>query len=225
VREFFTQYYAPNNASIAIVGDFEPAKVKALVAKYFGTIRRGASVPKPEVKTPAITAERRRVVTDRIELPRVTMGWFTPAAYQPGDAEADLLADVLAGGKSSRLYRKLVHELQIAQNVSAYQQSLLLGSVFAIEATARPGVKPEQIEAAIDAELARLVAEGTTAAEIDRARNGRLTAIVRGLETVGGIADQLNGYYYFKQTPDFIAADMARYEAVSPAAVQGLSGP
>lgn len=222
VREFFTQYYAPNNASIAIVGDFEPAKVKALVAKYFGTIRRGEAVPKPEVKTPAITAERRRVVTDRIELPRVTMGWFTPAAYQPGDAEADLLADVLAGGKSSRLYRKLVHELQIAQNVSAYQQSLLLGSVFAIEATARPGVKPEQIEAAIDAELARLVAEGPTAAEIDRARNGRLTSIVRGLETVGGIADQLNGYYYFKQTPDFIAADMARYEAVSPAAVQGL---
>src|SRR5262245_32907341 len=130
VRNFFKLYYAPNNASLAIVGDFDKAKVKSLVEKYFGTFKRGAPVPKPAVETPKITAERRAVVKDRVELPRVYMAWLTPAFYAPGDADADIAATVLGGGKSSRLYKSLVYDKQIAQNVTAQQYSLTLGSVF-----------------------------------------------------------------------------------------------
>jgi zinc protease len=110
VRDFFRQYYTPNNASLAIVGDFDPAQVKQLVARYFGSIARGPAVPKIEVETPRIPSERRAIVTDRFELPRVYVAWVTPPDYQPGDAESDLLAYILGGGKSSLLHKSLVHD-------------------------------------------------------------------------------------------------------------------
>ena len=110
-------------------------------------------MPKPTVETPKITAERRVVVKDRVELPRVYMAWITSPIYKPGDADADIASTVLGGGKSSRLYKKLVYEKQIAQDVSAQQNSLMLGSVFQIEATARPGHTAEELEKAIDDEL------------------------------------------------------------------------
>jgi zinc protease len=138
-REFFKRYYAPNNASLAIVGDFDPAAAKKLVEKYFGPLKRGAAVPAINVQTPKITMERRKVVPDRVELPAVYMAWVTPSVFKPGDAEAIIAGDILGGGRASRLYQKLVYEKQIAQNVQAYQQSLLLGSQFQIDATARPG--------------------------------------------------------------------------------------
>ena len=224
VREFFKQYYTPSNASIAIVGDINKAAVKALIEKYFGSIAAGPAVPAIDVQAPSITAERRLVVTDRVELPRVYLSWFTPAIYQPGDADADLMAAILGGGKASRLYRKLVYELQIAQDVSASQESLQLGSIFGIEATARPGVKPEQLEQAIDAELALLREQGPTQAEVERVRNGTLTGIVHGLETTAGVADRLNNYTHYLKDPGFLPQDIARYQAVTPASIRAFAG-
>jgi len=110
VREFFRQYYTPNNASIAIVGDFDSAKAKQMVEKYFGPIPSGPPVPPVEVKTQPITQEKRLTVTDEVELPRVYMLWLAPAYFAPGDADADMVAHALGGGKSSRLYKKLVYE-------------------------------------------------------------------------------------------------------------------
>src|SRR5919109_661104 len=124
VRQFFKQYYTPNNASLAITGDIDPARTKALVEKYFGTIPAGPPVPKITAVTPPITSERRSVDTDQVELPRIYMGWITPPIYKPGDAEADLLAQLLGGGKSRRLYKTLVYEKQIAQDVQVQNQSL-----------------------------------------------------------------------------------------------------
>jgi predicted Zn-dependent peptidase len=138
VQNFFKQYYAPNNASLAIVGDIDVAATKALVQKYFSTLKRGAPVPKISATTPKITAERRKVVPSRVELPRVYMAWISPSFYKPGDADADITATMLGGGRSSRLYKKLVYEKQIAQDVSASQQSLILGSIFQIQITAKP---------------------------------------------------------------------------------------
>src|SRR6266704_3027662 len=152
VRNFFKLYYAPNNASLAIVGDFDPEKARELVQKYFGPLKRGEDVPKIKAHTPPIASERRTVIQDNVQLPRVYMAWLTSPIFKPGDAEADLAATILGGGKSSRLYKKLVYEEQIAQDVSANQQSLILGSVFEIQATARPGVKPEDLEKAINTE-------------------------------------------------------------------------
>ncbi len=162
VRNFFKLYYAPNNASLAIVGDFNPARARELVEKYFGSLKRGETVPRIKAQTPPITAERRATIQDQVQLPRVYMGWLTSPIFKPGDAEANLAATILGGGKSSRLYKKLVYEKQIAQDVSVSQQSLMLGSLFEIQATAKAGTKPEELEKVIDAELEAFQKSGPT---------------------------------------------------------------
>jgi zinc protease len=226
VRNFFKLYYAPNNASLAIVGDFDAEKARALVEKYFGPLKRGEEVPKIKAHTPPITSERRAVFQDNVQLPRVYMGWLTSPIFKPGDAEAELAATVLGGGKSSRLYQKLVYEKQIALDVSVNQQSLILGSLFEVQATARPGVKPEDLEKAIDSELEVFRKTGPTAAELARARNVLESRIIAGLETLGGdggVADRLNSYDHYLGTPDFLATDIARYENASIEAVQAFA--
>jgi zinc protease len=220
VREFFRQYYTPNNATLAIVGDFDKTKIKALVEKYFGSIPAGPEVPKITATTPPITSERRAVVTDQVELPRVYMGWITPPVFQKGDAESNLFSQILGGGKSSRLYKSLVYEKQIAQDVSTSTEETRLGSIFELIVTAKPEVKPEDLEKAIDAELAKLQAEGPSAAEVERARNVTETALVRGLERTNGVANRLNYYNQFLGNPDYFSKDLARFDAVTPAEIK-----
>ncbi len=226
VRNFFKLYYAPNNASIAIVGDFNPEKARELVGKYFGPLKRGEDVPRIKAHTPAISSERRAVIQDNVQLPRVYMAWLTSPIFKPGDAEADLAATILGGGKSSRLYKKLVYEKQIAQDVSVNQQSLILGSVFEVQATAKSGVKPEDLEKAIDAEMDAFRKDGPTSQELTRARNVIESRIIAGLETLGGfggVADRLNSYNHYLGTPDFLAADIARYENSTTESIQAFA--
>jgi zinc protease len=226
VRNFFKLYYAPNNASLAIVGDFNPEKAKELVEKYFGPLKRGEDVPQIKAHTPPITAERHLVVQDNVQLPRVYIGWLTSPIFKPGDAEADLSATILGGGKSSRLYKKLVYEKQIAQDVAVNQQSLILGSVFEVQVTAKAGVKPEDLEKAIGEEMDKFRKEGPTTTELARARNVIESRIIAGLETLGGfggVADRLNSYNHYLGTPDFLAADIARYENASKESVQAFA--
>ncbi|HSC44831.1 MAG TPA: pitrilysin family protein [Candidatus Acidoferrum sp.] len=223
VREFFQQYYTPNNATMAITGDFDKAAIKGLVEKYFGTIPAGPAVPKIEVTTPPITSERRAVVTDQVELPRVYMGWITPPVFSAGDAECNLYSQILGGGKSSRLYKSLVYEKQIAQDVSTSMEETKLGSMFELIATAKPNVKPEDLEKAIDEVINKLAAEGPTAAEVERARNLTETALVRGLQRSNGVANRLNYYNQFLGTPDYFVKDIARFDAAKPADVQRVA--
>ena len=226
VRSFFRQFYSPNNASLAIVGDFEAAEAKALVDKYFGALKRGPEVSKPAVETPPLTAERRVTVTDTVELPKVHMAWLTAPIFQPGDAEAMVAASLLGQGRSSRLYKRLVYEKQLAQSVNARQYSLVLGSTFEIEAIARPGNTADEIESAIDAELAALAANGPGIEEVERARNGIETEIVRGLERLGGfggVADRLNLYNHYLGDPAYLPQDIARIRRVTPADVRSFA--
>jgi zinc protease len=223
VKNFFKQYYAPNNASLAIVGDFEPAQMKALVQKYFGSLKRGPAVPPIETETPKITSERRKTVTARVELPRVYMAWLTAPILKPGDADADIAATILGGGRSSRLYKKLVYEKQIAQNVTAQQYSLILGSMFQIQATARPGHTVEELEKAIEEELTLFRSKPAETREIERARNTIETNIIGGLERLGGfggIADRLNTYNHYLKNPDYLQQDVQRYRNVTAATLQ-----
>ncbi|MCC2956861.1 insulinase family protein [Massilia sp. IC2-477] len=222
VRQFFASYYGPNNASIVIAGDIDKAKTRALVERYFGSFRRSPPVARPKVVTPPITSERRVVVHDRIELPRVFMGWLTPPAYQPGDAELAVAAEILGGGKSSRLYKKLVYERQIAQDVDASQNSQGLTSTFVIDVTARPGHEAREIEAAIDLELAELREHGPSQREVERARNSLETALLSTIEKLGGdgLADQLNHYNQYTGDPGYLAKDVARLRQITPADVQ-----
>jgi zinc protease len=218
VREFFRQYYSPNNASLTITGDIDPAKAKTWVEKYFGSIPSGPPVPKITAVPPQIAAEKRSKVTDQVELPRIYMGWIMPSIFQPGDAESDLLAQILGTGKASRLYKALVYNKQIAQDVSIQNQNLLLGSVFELQVTAKPGVKPDDLEKAIDQELEKLRTEGPTQAELDRARNLIETRIITGLERLGGfggLADRLNQYNQFLHDPGYLPKDLERYNRVT----------
>ena len=220
VNRFFRQYYAPNNASLAVVGDFDVAEAKTLIEKYFSGLKRGPAVPPISADTPRITEERRKVVPSRVELPRVYMTWLTPPIFQVGDADAEITASILGGGRSSRLYKKLVYEKQIAQTVIAFQNSLTLGSMFQIEATARPGHTAEELERAIDEELAAFRSQAPSAVEIEQARNTIETGIIGGLERLGGfggIADRLNLYNHYLNMPDYLEKDIQRYRAVTPA--------
>ncbi len=226
VRDFFRQYYSPNNASLAITGDFTPKQAKTLVEKYFGSIPSGPPVPKINAVTPPITSERRAVITDQVELPRVYMAWITDPIFKPGDAEANLLARLLGGGKSSRLYKTLVYDKQIAQDVTVQNQSLLLGSVFEITATAKPGVKPEDLQKAIDDELAKLRTEGPTEQELERARNVEETQIIQRLQRLGGfggVADRLNQYNHFLGDPGYLPKDLERYDRATIADLKRIA--
>jgi zinc protease len=226
VKNFFKLYYAPNNASLVIVGDVDKAATKALVEKYFGPLKRGNPVPKPTVQTPPITAERRAVVQDRVELPRVYMAWLTSPFFAPGDADADIASIALGGGRSSRLYKKLVYEKQIAQDVQVQQYSLTLGSVFQLQATARPGHTAEELEKAIDEELTKFRDAGPDQTEVDRARNVLETRTIQGLETFGGfggVANRLNTYNHYVGDPGYLPKDIQRYRDVTPATVKAFA--
>ncbi len=226
VREFFQLYYSPSNASLAIVGDIDPIKTRELVERYFGPIPAGKPVPRAAVATPPIGAQKRATVTDQVELPRIFMSWLTPAIFSQADAECDLLARILGGGKSSRLYERLVYEDRIAQDVGVHQSSLALGSIFAIEATCKPGIDPSQVENAIWKELDRLQQEGPTQEELERARNTIESAIIRGLESLGGfggVADRLNQYNHFLGDPGYLAKDLERYRRATVDSLRRLA--
>jgi len=225
VRDFFKRYYGPNNASIVIAGDIDKTKARALVAKYFGGFKRSAPVAHPKVATPPITRERRVTVADRVELPRVYMAWLTPPAFQPGDAELAVTAQILAGGKSSRLYKSLVYERQIAQEAAAAQNSNALTSTFIVDVTARPGHAPSDLEAAIDDELKALRDTGPSDAEVERARNTIETAMLTSIEKLGGtgLANQLNQYNQYTGDPGYLPKDIERLRRVSAADVRRVA--
>ena len=225
VRDFFRRYYGPNNASIVIAGDIDKAKTRALVTKYFGSFKRNAPVAKPNVVTPPIVRERRLTVPDRVELPRVYMAWLTPPAYQPGDVELAVAAQILAGGKAGRLYKSLVYERQIAQDTAAAQNSNALASTFVVDVTARPGTDAATLEGAVDAELKALRDNGPSEQEVERARNTIETAMLTSIEKLGGagLANQVNQYNQYTGDPGYLPKDIARLRRVSAADVQRVA--
>jgi zinc protease len=223
VTEFFKRYYAPNNASLVIAGDIDMDRTRTLVEKWFNELPRGANV-EPVAPPPAVLTEvKRQTITDQVSLPRLYLGWLTPRFYAPGDAALDITASVLAGGKNSRLYKRLVYEEQMAQDVSAFQSSAALGSSFMIIATARRGRTVDELQKAIDEEIDRLRRQAPELREVQRALNQIEASFYRRMERVGGFsgkADQLNAYYFTGASPDFFAEDLARYTSITPADVQ-----
>jgi zinc protease len=223
VARFFRTYYVPNNASLVIAGDINVDETRKLVEKWFSDIPRGKPVPSLSPPTPVLDGVKRKTITDRVQLPRLYLGWHTPAHLKPGDATLDIVANLLSGGKNSRLYRRLVYELQIAQDVNTFQQSQALGSTFFIIATARPGISLDKLQAVIDDELDQLRQTAPEAREMTRALNQIEANFYRAMERVGGFggkADQLNAYYKAAGTPDYFAKDLARYQAVTAADVR-----
>jgi zinc protease len=225
VVEFFKKYYAPNNASLCIAGDIDPAATRKLVEKWFGEIKSGPPVEPVAPPAAQLTEVKKETLTDRVQLPRLYLAWLTPAGYAPGDATMDVVSSVLAGGKNSRLYKRLVYDMQIAQTVMALQQSQALRGSFLIVATPRPGHTLDEVQAVIDEELDKLREAPPTAREVERAINQVEASFYARMERTGGfggVGDQLNGYYVQTGAPDFFAEDLARYRALSPSDVQAV---
>ncbi len=226
VVEFFKRYYGPNNASLAIAGDIDPVETRRLVEHWFADVPAGPPVPPLDAATPRLDAERRVVLEDRVQLPRLYLAWHTPPGLAPGDAELDVVAHVLSGGKNSRLYKRLVYDMQIAQDVWAFQSSARLGSKFVIIATARAGHALGELEGVIGEEIHGLQAEPPTVRELRRAVHQFEATFLDRLERVGGFggkADQLNAYYFQTGNPDYFAEDLGRYGALDPSDVQAAA--
>jgi zinc protease len=227
VKEFFRTYYTPNNLSLVIAGDFEPAEAKKLVEKYFGDIPPGPALDRPEKWIPRLDSERLVEVNDRVSLERVYIGWPSAEYFSAGDATMDITARILSDGLSARLNRALVYDRQIATAVSAFNVSGEIAGLFVVQATARPGSSLAQIEAIITDEIAKLAKEGPTAAEVDRAKNKQEAEFISGLERIGGFggkADVLNQYNTFTGDPGRLEADLARIRAVTADTVRAAVG-
>ncbi len=221
VKGFFRQYYAPNNATITIAGDFNADSAKAWVQKYFGNIPRSpAAITRPVVPAITLSKDSVLVVEDRVQLPRVYYTWHGVKSFSADDAALDALADIVAGGKSSRLYRTLVYEKQLAQDVRMSNQSQKLDGMIQLVVTAKPGVLPSDIDAEITRALATVIASGVTDRELTRVKNGMRASMLDGLANVSSKAFRLSYYNYFTGNPDYLAQDLARYDALTPAAVQ-----
>jgi zinc protease len=227
ISDFFRHYYTPNNASLAIAGDFDPAEARRLVEKYFGTIPKGPEVTLPNAPQPKLDGTKRVEMQDRVALPRLYITWHTVPQFTADEAPLDTLASILGGGKSSRLYKSLVYERQIAQDVSAFNGSQELAGTFRITATAKPNKTLAELEGAINEEVEKIKQEVATSEEIERAYNGREAAFIYGLQTVGdfgGKNDQLNQYATFVGKPGYFSEDLARYRRVTGDDVKRVAG-
>jgi zinc protease len=222
VREFFATYYHPGNASLAIAGAITADEAFARAERYFGEIPTGPAPTRPAPAARPLEGEERLFLEDRVELARVYLAWHSPAMFAPGDAELDLVADLLASGKTSRLYRRLVYQTRVATEVAAFQQSREASSYFQVVATAAPGRTLAEIERAITEEIARFAAEGPTEDELARVMAQAEAQFVYRLQSVGGFggkSDQLNAYNVFLGEPDSLQRDLDRYLSATPQAL------
>jgi zinc protease len=218
VTEFFKTYYTPNNLSLAITGDFDPAQAKRLVEKYFGPIPPGPALDRPKHWIPALDGAKTIEVNDRVPQERTYLAWPAPALFDPDDGVLDLVSAILADGLSSRLSQTLVHDRQLCSSVNAFQNSMEIAGFFAIIATARPGASLAEIERIIGAEISRLAKDGPSAEELNRAKTKWEFGFISGLERIGGFggqADLLNQYNVYFGDPDRFSADLERHRRVT----------
>ncbi len=214
VTNFFSTYYSPSNASLVIAGDFESRKAKELIEKYFGNIPAYNHINSPEPVN--LTLDKNIAVThpDNVQLERIYLAWHTDTAYGPDDAALDILSDILSGSKNSRLYKNLVFDKEIAQDVSTYQYSGRLAGFFMVIATAKPGISTDTLKEEIFSELNKVKSDGVTGEELTKSKNGIKSSFIYSMQNLDFIADQMNSYYYFLNEPNSFNFDLKRYENV-----------
>ena len=225
VHAFFKTYYHPANASLSLAGDIETADAFELAERFFGDLPPGP-VPQPVRRDAALASSRDLLLEDRVELPRVYLSWHSPAMFAPDDAELDVMADVLAHGKTSRLYRSLVFERRVATDVSAHQQSREMAGVFQVACTASAGVALPELHTAVRDTIAEIVRNGPTEIELERALIQSEANFIYRLQTIGGFGgkgDQLNAYNVYRGDPGYFDADRKRYRDVTAGGVSAAA--
>jgi zinc protease len=223
VKDFFRRYYAPNNAVLTISGDFDPAEAKALVTKYFGDIPRGPQIERPTPVRTRLTTEARDVIEGAVQLPRVYRLYHVPRIGEPGWHAASLLQNILVNGKASRLERALVLEQQIAQDVQAFVWDAEVEGMLLLWATAKQGVTPERLEAALDAEINRIAREGVSEAELTRAKNQTETDYAHQLEDVSSRADLISMLTTYLGDPRIVNTWMDRFNRITRDDIQQIA--
>jgi zinc protease len=219
VQAFFRTFYVPNNATLVIAGDVDKVRAKALVEQYFGPIPRGGAIPRRAATLPAATAHA-IAMEAKVQQPQLTLAFPSPANFAPGDRDLDVLANLLGNGKSSRLYKRLVYDLKIAQSVSASQDSQMLSSSFEISASPMPGHTLDELMTVIGEEIGKLQKAPVDAVELERAKNQIESGTVRALEPLIARAERLQHYNYLLGDPGYLAEDLRRYRAVDAEGVQ-----
>jgi zinc protease len=216
VTAFFRTYYVPNNATMVIAGDVQLDEVKRLVTRYFAWIPKAPVPARPRYKAPApLTAQVTLNATDHVVVPRVYLTWRGPAGFTPGEPALRLAASLLGDDKVGRLYKRLVFDEHIAQDVAARFNGDELGGTFQIQATAKPGVDPEQLIREITEEVARLAAAPPTAVELERVQRTYEASFLQRLEPTLQRAIQLALYDVVAHDPAYFAKDVARHRAVT----------
>ena len=213
-KQFFREYYAPNNAAIVVAGAVRTDSVRRLVRQYFASIPRGPAITRP-APAPFTVRDTAIVAEDRVQLPRLYLAWHTVRAGHRDEPALDILSYILTGARNSRLTNGLVYELEVASSVSAFSDAKRLDGDYAIVATARPGHGLDTLKSAIDAALQRLATEGPTARELEQARNSRESSFLNQLEFINAKADQLNHYAYFTGQPDSFQRELDALRAVT----------
>lgn len=226
VHEWFRTWYGPNNAVIVLAGDIRAEDALEKVRHYFGDIEPGPPVSKLESWPVRLDRDKRQVLEDRVPQARLYKVWGAPH-YAAADTELLQLAGaVLAGGKNSRLFERLVYTDQLATDVNGSLMSAEIGGLYLLQATAQPGADLAELEAALDEELARLLAEGPTEEEIARVRTELVAGFVRGVERVGGFggkSDVLAENAVYTGDPGFFRTSLERLEQATPEAVQAAA--
>ncbi len=226
VKEFFKLYYAPNNASIVIGGDIDIEETKLFVEKYFGSIPKGRDIIRPIPQPISLTETKRFVLEDNVQLPRLYLFWHSESMYEENDAALSILSDILSSGKNSRLYKTLVYEKQIAQDVSAFQDGNALSGNFGIIATAKQDISLSEIEKIIFEEIEKVKKDGITKYEIEKAKNSIKASFIYRLQSLGGFGsrtDQLNYYNTFFGNPGRFNDDLKRYQLVTENQVKDVT--
>ncbi len=218
VKDFFRRFYTPNNASLVIAGDFNPDTTRKLVEKYFGPLKKGPEAKPIAAPQPNLDKAMRLTMEDRVSLPRIYITWNSMPQYTKDEAALDTVATIMTNGKGSRLYKSLVYEKQIAQDVTAFNNTREIAGQFQIVVTAKPGKSLEELEAAVNVEIEKLKQEAPSVDEMERAFNARESSLIFGLQTVGGFggkSDQLNLYATFLNKPTYFQQDINRYASVT----------
>jgi zinc protease len=223
VQSFFARHYTPSNAAIVIAGDVATGDAMRLAERFFGFLPKSddaARAPHAHAR-PKLGGVVRETIDDNVEMTKIVMAFPSPAHFEPGDAELDLLANILCDGKMGRLYRGLVYERPLAQSVRASQESGSLASAFSIEITVRPGVDADLVEKAADAILADIVAKPPTDQEVQRAKNQITFDFVDRLQSLTARAGLFATYWAEKDDPTYASRDLGRYESATIAGIGG----
>ena len=223
VKEFFRTYYAPSNATLTIVGDFDPAQAKSLITKYFGDLPRGKPISRPAVTVPELTAPKRLVYEDRVQVPRLYLAWPTASMKHADAPPLSFLGSILTASRTARLTKALVYDQQSAAAVSAGQLSRENVGEFNIIITPRPGHTLTALEAATDSVIERLKRDGPTAEEMAKASAGIEFGLISSLESNLGKAEMLSSGLVFHGDPGYFRTQYAKLRAVTAADVKRVA--